>query len=300
MLFRERFDRLLTFKHPDVEEIVDMEFHRPAAAGFAATIYNLPITPNQVTYASLATGWLGSVFLYDAAFLNHFGSWGYLCAAVLYLISVILDCADGQLARAKGGGTRMGRIVDGLVDALVVLVLYVILVFDMGKQHGFAWGVATAAAGISAWAQIVVYDKVKAIYMSRTSPSDADGTESLEEVAAAYEQVLATGTTGEKIGYFIYYRVLLQIQERFAPGTARVDPSKLTVKGIGDFRQTFRATMRSVTFLGLGTHMLLIYGAMAVAAFWPPALLVLQVAFLTLFNVVLAFALVGGRRMASA
>ena len=300
MTFRERYDKLLTFKHPDVEEIVDMQVHRPAAAAFAATIYYLPITPNQVTYASLAVGWTGSVFLYDAAFTHYLGSWGYLLAGLFYFASVILDCADGQLARAKGGGTRMGRIVDGLVDAFVVVALYVVLTFDIANRWGAAWGLLAGLAGFNAWAQIVVYDKVKAIYMSRTAPSDADGTESLEEVGAAYEEIKKSGSLGEKIGYFIYYKVLLQVQEKFAPGSAEIDPEKLTPEAIVSFRSTFRDTMRVTTFLGLGTHMMLIYTAIVLATWWPPVLLGMQFAFITTFNLALGAALSGSRKMSRA
>ncbi len=298
MNFKDRFHHLLVFKHRDVEEIIDMHFHRPAAALFAATIYTLPITPNHVTYMSLVAGWTGSLVLYDAAISNvYFGQYGYVLAAILFLISVIFDCADGQIARAKGGGTRMGRIVDGLVDAMVVVSLYIVFAIDIANRYDSTWLMITVAAGISMWVQVGIYDKVKAVYMSRTTPSGADGTESMEEVAAAWKDIKATGTIGEKIGMFIYYKVLLQLQYIIAPGTAAIDPQKLTDTEIAKFRKRFSGPLRVTTFLGLGTHMLLIYTAVFLTAFWPPALLGLQVIFLTVFNFILVYALVTNGKM---
>lgn len=296
--FKERYQHLLVFKHRDVEEIIDMSFHRPAAAVFAATIYSLPITPNHVTYMSLVAGWTGSLVMYDAAISNlYFGQFGYILAAILFLTSVILDCADGQIARAKGGGTRMGRIVDGLVDAMVVVSLYVVFVIDVANRFDTFWVGLTIAAGLSMWVQVGIYDKVKSVYMSRTTPSSADGNESMEEVAAAWEEIKARGSVGEKIGMFIYFKVLLQLQSIIAPGSAAIDPKKLTEEEIGTFRAKFSDSLRRSTFLGLGTHMLLIYSAVFFTAFWPAALLILQIIFLTVFNGLLIDALLSNGKM---
>lgn len=98
----------------------------------------LPITPNQVTYGSLVVGLLGSFFLYRAAFLGG-ASWNYAAAGLLLFASVILDCADGQIARAKGGGSRMGRILDGMVDLFVMLPAYAIPGFVLARHSGRIW-----------------------------------------------------------------------------------------------------------------------------------------------------------------
>lgn len=302
MSFIDNYHKLLAFKHPDVEEVIDMQFHRPAAAVFASSIYNFPITPNMVTYASLLVGWFGAYVMHDAAFGGslRFGPMGYMFAGNLFLFSVILDCADGQIARAKGGGTTLGRIVDGLVDALVVIALYIVMTFDVANRFGVMWGLLTGVAGFCAWAQVVVYDKVKAMYLARTSPSSADGNESMEEVAAQYEEIQKSGSVGEKIGFFIYYKVLLQVQEKFAPGDTKVPDEKLTPEAIAEFRKTFQTPMRIATFLGLGTHMFFIYTAVMVSAVWPFALLGLQITFVTTFNLVLAYTLFVARKMADA
>jgi hypothetical protein len=48
-----------------------------------------------------------------------------LGAAALLEVRAILDCADGELARAKKMSSPMGQALDGLVDWLCVAILYV-------------------------------------------------------------------------------------------------------------------------------------------------------------------------------
>lgn len=79
---------------------------RPLAARLAKT----RITPNQITWFS---GFLGIV----AAGLVAFE---YIYAAVgLLFISGILDCTDGDLARAKGMVSRYGAYLDHMMDRWV-------------------------------------------------------------------------------------------------------------------------------------------------------------------------------------
>jgi phosphatidylglycerophosphate synthase len=292
--FAARFRQLLVFKSPDVEEPIDMFFHRPLAAAFAALVVELPITPNQVTYSSLIVGLAGSVFLYRAAFLDA-PAWNYAVAGLLLFASVILDCADGQLARAKGGGSRMGRILDGLVDMFVLLPAYVILGFGLVRHSGAIWIVIGAVAGISSWARIVIYDKIKSVYLAHTQPSSADGTESIEALEAELAELKATGPRSAYVGMFVYVRVLMRIENRFAPGSAHVrDPGPEARQA---FRARHRKTMRWCTWLGLGTHMFFLYVSIILAAWWYAAMPVVQVLFATVFNVLMIAVLLKSRSL---
>ncbi len=49
------------------------------------------------------------------------GAWALWLPALLYLTAVILDAADGAIARATGSGTRLGERLDTEVDALGLL-----------------------------------------------------------------------------------------------------------------------------------------------------------------------------------
>src|SRR5690554_5711079 len=179
MSFRLRYRDALAFKDLDIEESVDRRFHRPLAAAVTALALSTPVTPNQITVSSLATGWAGSFFLYQAFFGNLFdgGIIGPVSVQALFFVlagfflfaSVILDCADGQLARARGGGSRVGRILDGVVDALVLLPAYVLIGLGILQAFGPFWFGITAVAGFSSWARTIVYDNIKVQFQAGRS-----------------------------------------------------------------------------------------------------------------------------------
>ncbi|MFG2332940.1 DUF5941 domain-containing protein [Streptomyces sp. NPDC048604] len=84
------------------------------------------LTPNQVTTASLLTALLaaGCAATGDRA--------GYVTAGVLLLVSFVLDCTDGQLARYSLQYSTMGAWLDAT--------------FDRAKEYAFYAGLALGAA----------------------------------------------------------------------------------------------------------------------------------------------------------
>lgn len=302
LTFSERFQNALAFKSLDVEEFIDVRFHRPLAAAFTALIGKAPISPNQITLMSLLSGWTGSFFLYQAFFNpDLLGRIAWLLAAFFLFGSVILDCADGQLARARGGGTRLGRLLDGFVDVLVLLPAYVILGFGIKEMFGNMWFYAAAVAGFSTWIHCAVYDKVKNVYLAHTMPNagGGEGTETIEEVQADRAEAKRSG---EHFAVFLLtiYIGYLNVQQRFAPGSTEQRTTARQPEQMEAFRTKHRTTMRTASWLGLGTHMCLIYSAIALAAFFPSALLILQLVFATIFNLALTAVLVKSRSFQTA
>ena len=105
-------------KGPVVEEWADRRFFRPAGWRIATSLLPTRISPDAVTFASLVLGILaGHLFWYRSAWINAGG-------VLLFILSDVLDSADGQLARLRGTSTRMGRILDGLADAGRFVSLY--------------------------------------------------------------------------------------------------------------------------------------------------------------------------------
>jgi phosphatidylglycerophosphate synthase len=91
---------------------------RPPAAAVVWLLRPTPITPNQVTFLSLA------VFAGAAAILICWpGYWGLLAGAACVQLSFILDCADGQLARVKQMASPVGALLDFLMDELKAFLL---------------------------------------------------------------------------------------------------------------------------------------------------------------------------------
>ena len=76
------------------------------------------ITPNQVTLAATALGFL-------SAYLFAFpGYWPRLAAAALLMVAITLDGVDGELARLKLAESRSGAQLDTVGDTLVNIAIF--------------------------------------------------------------------------------------------------------------------------------------------------------------------------------
>jgi phosphatidylglycerophosphate synthase len=152
----------LAHKGPVVEEWADLHFFRPLGIRLVARLAPLGVSADQVTVAALLVGLLaGHLFLYRSPVLNGLG-------LLLFLVSDILDSADGQLARLRGGSTRFGRILDGISDNLRFVNLYVHLIARLLLSHAMAPAAAVAlavAAGYSHSVQAAVADFLRQVYL---------------------------------------------------------------------------------------------------------------------------------------
>lgn len=299
MSFREHVHELYYLKMKDVEEPIDLYWHRPLAAWVTAIglLLRLPLTPNRLTLSSLIVGWLGNGAIYIACYQPELSpiTWvGWPLGALLIVCSVVLDCADGQLARYRGGGTRMGRIFDGIVDALVAVPMYALMGFWVKATFGNGWFWFTVVVGVNQWLQITAYDRIKTIYLGRTQPSSADGNESREDVEADYATAMTSGSLSDKIGMIVYARLFLPVQDLMTPSKSEAVSQAADVDG---FKATFGKKMRSASFLGLGTHMFVLYLSIALTPLWQEAFLGSQVLFFTLFNALFVAGMIASREM---
>lgn len=101
------------------EEWTDLHFFRPLGLRLVKRLAPTRVTADQVTLASLLVGLAGGhLFLYADWRLNALG-------LLLFLVSDVLDSADGQLARLRGTSTRLGAALDGLSDYARFMNLYI-------------------------------------------------------------------------------------------------------------------------------------------------------------------------------
>ncbi len=101
------------------------------------------ISANAVSIAGLALG--------TAAALAYarFGDWRFaLIGLVLSIGWLVADGLDGMVARATGTASPLGRMLDGLCDHGVFLLIYVALAIVWGTPAG--WALAFAAGGVHA------------------------------------------------------------------------------------------------------------------------------------------------------
>jgi len=147
-------------KGPVVEEWADRWFFRPLGWRLATGLLPTRISADAVTFASLVLGVLaGHLFWYRSAWINAGG-------VLLFILSDVLDSADGQLARLRGTSTRMGRILDGLADTGRFVSLY----GHLGARlyvtgHGWGGAVLALAALLSHSYQAAAADFIRQAYL---------------------------------------------------------------------------------------------------------------------------------------
>lgn len=129
----------------EVEEVFDLLFYRPLAFLLVKIIYPTSITPNQLTVAAVILGIIGGIYF-------SFGKPEYFAiAGILFVFYDVFDCSDGQLARLKKNGTKLGRILDGVADYIATTAAYIGIGIGLTKYTGDAttsW-LLTIGAGIT-------------------------------------------------------------------------------------------------------------------------------------------------------
>lgn len=238
----------------NTDELPDRLLFRPLAAVLVRGLVRTPITPNQITIVSALFGIAAGVSLAT----RH-----TYVFTILIGIMLTLDCADGQLARLRGGGDIWGRIADGIADYLTAIAfhigLIIWLVTDYGWIPGLLWGVG---AGVSmAWSAYLL-DKEKRRYRG-----DVDDVEAVQR-----EHDEARGLKRFFLGAFLPY----------ASGVSH--GAEITDRDA--YRRRLRPAMALWLWLGPTTH----YAVAAVLIAFDQPLLYAQVAVIG-FNVVTLFAL---------
>jgi phosphatidylglycerophosphate synthase len=105
-----------------------------------------PVTPNHITALSLIAGLAGALLFAQGGTAMHWG-------ALLFILSTLLDHADGELARMTGQTSRFGHIFDILVDGLTHVALFLGMGYGLRDTLLGAWAMPM---GIAAGLAVVV------------------------------------------------------------------------------------------------------------------------------------------------
>lgn len=253
----DRREKKSGFKPREVEEVIDYYFHRPLASLLVKLLLPLPITPDQVTLLSAAVGLLAGLVMSLAVW--HSLAWVTVGGFVL-LLSILLDCADGQLARIRGQCSPVGRILDGTMDVAAptsVLLGFGVVLVARGGTFEYVWPVGLAAA-CSLVLHTSQYDGVKNLYLHCTRPDFSLGGKtllSLEDIEAFERQFRAERDWGRVLLMRIWHGWIGSQQKTFAAWAElapRNEPERQLYIGI------FFGYMRWWSWLGLGLHLFLL------------------------------------------
>lgn len=173
-----------SLKNIHAEEPLDIYFFRPIAFVIVKSLYALPITPNQYSFLALMSGIGAGLNFYKGT------ESGYQWGAFFFLLFAVLDCCDGMVARLKKNGSEFGRLIDGIVDYTVNMIVYFTLALGMRNQ--FSTGVIqpwmlVILAGVSKAFHSISYDHYLTEYISYEKGDGAFVVREIEELKAKLE-----------------------------------------------------------------------------------------------------------------
>ncbi|MGW9069298.1 DUF5941 domain-containing protein [Streptomyces yangpuensis] len=154
------------------------------------------LTPNQVTTASLITA------LIAAGCAATGERWGYVAAGVLLIVSFVLDCTDGQLARYSLQYSTMGAWLDATFDRAKEYSFYAGLALGAARNGDDVWGLALGAMILMTCRHVVDFS---------FNEANHDATANTSPTAALSDRL-------DSVGWTVWVRrmIILPIGERWA------------------------------------------------------------------------------------
>ncbi|WP_309056986.1 CDP-alcohol phosphatidyltransferase family protein, partial [Streptomyces sp.] len=155
------------------------------------------LTPNQVTTASLLTALVAA----GCAATGTRG--GYVAAGVLLIVSFVLDCTDGQLARYALKYSTMGAWLDATFDRAKEYAFYAGLALGAARDGDDVWALALGAMVLMTCRHVVDF-----------SFNEANAA----STGAAAKTSLALSSRLDGVGWTVWARrmIILPIGERWA------------------------------------------------------------------------------------
>ncbi|MCK4889798.1 MAG: CDP-alcohol phosphatidyltransferase family protein [Candidatus Aminicenantes bacterium] len=184
------------------EEATDLFLFRPVSFVFTKFLVKLPVTPNQVSFMSMIAGIISGIFF-------SFGDKkSFIYGGLFYLLCHIFDLIDGMIARLKKNGTPLGRIIDGWVDYITSVAVFIGLYigFLKGKfDLPFGALIITIAAGASMILHSVIIDYYRQQYLSSSTGRNKTISEDYRKFQRRFHYIKSRrGNYIEKLLLFVY------------------------------------------------------------------------------------------------
>jgi phosphatidylglycerophosphate synthase len=106
-----------------VDGIVSRHLNRHVSLTLSRWLVDTPVTPNAMTIATFAVGLVATWLVLDASYATT------AAAGVLMQLNSILDGCDGELARVRHQGSKLGQWLDTVGDDLSNVLFWTALGF---------------------------------------------------------------------------------------------------------------------------------------------------------------------------
>src|SRR5262249_11756696 len=128
--------------------VVDRRLSRPVTRWLPGKPW---VSPSRVTGLSLAVGLLGAAGLMTTGYGTR------LAAVLCLLVSIVLDCVDGEIARARFEQSAAGARLDVIGDYLVNLSVFVGLAIGLARDGSTGLGAGLVLLGGVAAATVAMH-----------------------------------------------------------------------------------------------------------------------------------------------
>ena len=258
-----------TYKARDVEEIVDIYLYRPWGYALAVGAHKLRMTPNQISIIGMLVGIIsGLLFIPESRWVNAAGIF-------MWMLGQALDGADGQLARMANLRSRLGRMLDGISDAVKFASLYLSVGYRLYSDLGewWVWPIVVAA-GLTHSYQSSLADFYRNAYLFFVEKPGSAEIDTVEELTKDRAEMPWKGNFLEKLllgGYIRYSRRqegfaersggLIERTTRYFGGTVPASIQQL-------YRQKNRKLLKYYNALTTNTRMIVFFSSWAIGNFW--------------------------------
>jgi len=107
---------------------VDVVFNRPCGRLLSKLLIHTPISPNAVSLASIAIGLAAAWFFAGGSHAT------VILAAILFQVSAIVDCVDGDLARVLFKESPLGKWLDLVGDQVVHVAVFAAIAIGLARS----------------------------------------------------------------------------------------------------------------------------------------------------------------------
>lgn len=137
----------------------DRVLNRRLSRPITLRLLPLPVTPNQITVVALLLSFVG------AACIALPGVAGPVLGALLLQFTAVLDCVDGEIARAKVLETEWGEWLDITSDTLIHVATFLGIAVhawpDLGRTTAWTLGALFTVGGLASFVVVTRAEKTE-------------------------------------------------------------------------------------------------------------------------------------------
>lgn len=128
----ERLVSALSAQTKADDGFIARHFDRRVSQWISRRIAHTNITPNQITLVGMSIGLIGALLLARP------GYWSKIVGSLLFVICVIVDGVDGEVARLRLKESNFGHYLDIVTDNIVHVAVFVGIAFGLYHDTGDA------------------------------------------------------------------------------------------------------------------------------------------------------------------